>query len=130
MGPNRIVTILQFSSLLADLVNEGARHVMKSLKRIAWVFVSCLCALAQPTVTPTAVPTFTYLVNSGAFPAAQVVKVTQPATSTLPIVVVNTQVPPAPACTSTPTSCGWLSVSPSQGNTPLTLSVSINPTGL
>ena len=101
------------------------------MKRLIWLLASCLAAWAQagPTATPQVVPTFLYVMNSGAYPAAQTVKVTLPTTlATLPIVVSNAtssacgpgMVPP----------CGWLAVSPDQGHSPLTLTVSANPTGL
>lgn len=103
---------------------------MKGMKWMGGLFLGCLAAMAQPTVAPTVVPTFAYTMNSGVFPAAQLVKVTLPATiSTLPVVVSNVLAAPV-ICPAGVNPCGWLTVSPDQGHAPLTLTVSVNPTGL
>lgn len=103
---------------------------MKGMKWIPGLFAGCLGALAQPAVVPTVVPTFAYTMNSGVFPAAQLVKVTLPSTiSTLPVVVSNVLAAPV-NCPPGVNPCGWLTVSPDQGHAPLTLTVSVNPTGL
>jgi uncharacterized protein (TIGR03437 family) len=100
------------------------------MKRVAWLFTACLSAWAQgPTVTPTTVPTFTYTMNSGIFPAAQSVKVSLPASiATLPVSV-GSVTAGSVVCSGVP-PCGWLEVTPALGNAPLTLSVSVNPTGM
>ena len=106
------------------------------LKRVAWLFPGCLAAWAQgPIVSPMVVPTFNYTMNSGTYPAAQLVKVTLPTTlASLPVIVENFSVtPPDPFClidNNPSPGCDWLSVTPDSGHAPLTLSVSVNPTGL
>ncbi|MGO9261327.1 MAG: hypothetical protein ACLQU1_34230 [Bryobacteraceae bacterium] len=84
----------------------------------AWLACAC-CASAQ-TVGPTATPStlsFSYTVNSTTLPAAATVKITLPAASaSLPLVVT------APD--------NWAAVTPLGGSAPLTLTVSVNPTGL
>jgi uncharacterized protein (TIGR03437 family) len=83
-----------------------------------WFGLAC-CAGAQ-TVGPIATPStlsFSYTVNSTTLPAAATVKITLPAASaSLPLVV-------------TPPN-NWVAVTPLSGSAPLTLSVSVNPTGL
>ncbi len=80
-----------------------------------------LSAFAQaPTVSPTSL-TFSYLVNSGKFPAAGKL------TATLPASVPNATVMSV-AISSTPV--GWLTVTPTSGVSPLTMSVTVNPTSL
>lgn len=105
-------------------------HRSREMRRVAWLFLACVGARAQgPVVTPAVLPTFTYTMNSGGFPAAQTLKVTLPAAiSTLPVSVTNIQAASV-ICGGTP-PCGWLAVTPDLGNVPLTLSVSVNPTGL
>lgn len=110
--------------------------MIRVMQRLAWLFLGCLAAWAQgPIVSPMVVPTFTYTMNSGTYPAAQSVKVTLPTTlSTLPVIVENFSVTPADAAcpidNNPSTGCDWLSVTPDSGHAPLTLSVSVNPTGL
>lgn len=110
--------------------------MIRALKRVTWLFLGCLAAWGQgPIVSPMVVPTFNYTMNSGTYPAAQSVKVTLPTTlASLPVIVENFSVtPPDPFCLidNTPSpGCDWLSVTPDSGHAPLTLSVSVNPTGL
>lgn len=107
------------------------------MKRLAWVvglFGSGLLWGQGPTVSPVVVPTFTYTMNSGKAVASQTVKVTLPTGLTgLPIVVQNILVA-STDCSAlsppVPPPCGWLAVTPDQGHAPLTLTVSVNPTGL
>jgi uncharacterized protein (TIGR03437 family) len=101
------------------------------MKRLVWFFFGCLGVWAQgPIVAPTALANFTYTMNSGVFPASQTLKVTLPAgLSTLPVQVSNA-LASGSACSGKTSSCGWLQVTPDLGNAPLTLSVSVNPTGL
>ncbi len=84
----------------------------------AWLGCAC-CASAQ-TVGPTATPSslnFSYTVNSTTLPSATAVKITLPSSSSsLPLVVT----PPD----------NWAAVTPLSGSTPLTLTVTVNPTGL
>lgn len=115
---------------------RAARIMIRAMKRVAWLFLGCLAAWAQgPIVSPMVVPTFNYTMNSGTYPAAQSVKVTLPAPlATLPVIVENFSVtPPNPAClidNNPSAGCDWLSVTPDSGHAPLTLSVTVNPTGL
>jgi len=78
------------------------------------------CYASAQTVGPTATPSslnFSYTVNSTTFPPAASVKVTLPSTSSgLPLVVTPPQ--------------NWCAVTPLGGSSPLTLAVSVNPTGL
>lgn len=118
-------------------MKERAVHIMiRVMQRVAWLFLGCLAAWAQgPIVSPMVVPTFTYTMNSGTYPAAQTVKVTLPTTlAALPVIVENFTVTPADAgClidNNPSTGCDWLSVTPDSGHAPLSLSVSVNPTGL
>jgi len=74
---------------------------------------------AAPTVSPTSL-TFTYQVNNSTLPAAAKLSATLP-TSMAAVVMTATGV-------SAPQ--GWLAVSPDSGRTPMTLSVTVNPTGL
>jgi uncharacterized protein (TIGR03437 family) len=68
--------------------------------------------------------------NSGAIPASQTVKVTLPAAiATLPVQVSGAKASGV-ACDPLAGSCGWLQVTPDQGHAPLTLTVSVNPTGI
>lgn len=110
--------------------------MIRVMKRVVWLFLGCLAAWAQgPIVSPMVVPTFAYTMNSGTYPAAQTVKVTLPTTlATLPVIVENfTVTPPDAGClidNNPSPGCDWLSVTPDSGHAPLTLSVSVNPTGL
>ena len=98
------------------------------MKRVLLVFPVLLCgqAFAQnnaPTLSPTSL-SFTYQVGAATFPKAQTVKATLP--SSVPS---STQM--AVAFDSMP--AGWLTVTPSgatAGTSPLTLSVTVNPTSL
>lgn len=84
----------------------------------AWL--GCVCEASGQTAGPTATPSslsFSYQVNSTSFPASASVKITLPAASaSLPLVVT----PPD----------NWAAVTPVSGSAPLTLTVSVNPTGL
>ena len=104
---------------------------MAGIKAAAGLALSCVWAWGQsPIVSPTVVPTFSYTMNSTALPANQTVKVTLPtAVASLPVIVENVVVPSTP-CQPTVNPCGWLAVTPDQGHAPLTLTVSVNPTGL
>ena len=93
--------------------------VLRSAILVAgWLGFAC-CASAQ-SAGPTAVPSslsFSYQVNSATFPAAATVKITLPtASATLPLSITPPQ--------------NWAAVTPLSGYAPLTLSVSVNPTGL
>jgi len=90
------------------------------------VLAACLVAFGgrafaqAPVLAPTSL-NFSYLVNSGKFPPAAKL------TATLPATVPSTTVM-AVAFTSSP--AGWLTVTPSGGYSPLTMSVTANPTSL
>jgi uncharacterized protein (TIGR03437 family) len=84
----------------------------------AWLAGACVASgqTAGPVATPSTL-NFSYQVNSATFPAAATVKITLPAASaSLPLVVT----PPD----------NWAAVTPLGGSAPLTLTVSVNPTGL
>jgi uncharacterized protein (TIGR03437 family) len=106
------------------------------MKKLAWIvgwLAGSGIAFAQgPTVSPMVVPTFVYTMNSTTYPASQTVKVTLPASlSALPVVVQNIVVASTDcAALNVPSPCGWLAVTPDAGHAPLTLTVSVNPTGL
>ena len=85
---------------------------------VAWlVYASSASAQSTgPTVTPSTL-SFSYTVNSTTLPAAAAVKVTVPAAlASLPLVVT----PPY----------NWAAVTPLGGASPLTLTITVNPTGL
>ncbi len=83
-----------------------------------WLAWAC-CATAQstgPAATPTSL-SFSYTVNSTTFPTPATVKVTVPtALAGLTLQVTQTAY--------------WLAVTPETGTAPLTLTVTVNPTGL
>ena len=87
-----------------------------------WLAACFACAgvAVGQTSGPTASPStlsFSYQVNSSTFPASATVKVTLPtASASLSLVV-------------TPPN-NWVAVTPLSGSAPLTLTVSVNPTGL
>src|SRR5579863_4788833 len=103
---------------------------MEGMKRLAWLLGGCMAAWAQgPTSTPSTLNVFTYTMNSGTYPASQTVKVALPtALASLPILVTTVTSSTCGPGMSSP--CGWLAVTPDQGHSPLTLTVSANPTGL
>jgi len=83
-----------------------------------WLGWACVASAQTtgPVATPSAL-TFSYTVNSATFPAAASVKITLPASSSsLPLVVT----PPD----------NWAAVTPLSGSAPLTLTITVNPTGL
>jgi uncharacterized protein (TIGR03437 family) len=92
------------------------------MKRLLSLLFCAAIASAQssgPTVSPTSL-SFTYQVNSRAFPAAAKLTATLPAaTSTLPITVTAASAPQ-----------GWLTVTPDLGRSPLAMTVTVNPTSL
>ncbi|HUA57356.1 MAG TPA: hypothetical protein VML19_01290 [Verrucomicrobiae bacterium] len=95
---------------------------MKSAPILVSLALSATAIFAQssgPSATPGSL-SFSYQINSSTFPAAAKVTVTLPtAISSLPLSV---------SVSSTPQ--GWLTVTPSSGNAPLTLQVVVNPTSL
>src|SRR5271157_3112859 len=95
---------------------------MKSANFLVSLVLSASWAWGQST-GPTATPgslSFSYQINSTAFPAAAKVTVSLPAsTATLPLTV---------SFNSTPQ--GWLTVTPGSGYAPLALSVVVNPTSM
>jgi uncharacterized protein (TIGR03437 family) len=95
---------------------------MKSVKVLVSLVLSAAYVHGQssgPSATPGAL-SFSYQVNSTSLPAAAKVTVSLPASiSTLPLSV---------SFSSTPQ--GWLTVTPASGYAPLTLSVTVNPTGM
>jgi uncharacterized protein (TIGR03437 family) len=92
------------------------------MKRLLSLLFCAGFAAAQspgPTVSPASL-SFTYQVNSTAFPAAAKLTATLPAaTSTLPITVTVASAPQ-----------GWLTVTPDIGRSPLAMTVTVNPTSL
>jgi uncharacterized protein (TIGR03437 family) len=109
---------LKFHRHSADK-QDMKRSVLKSaILLAAWLGYACSASAqtAGPTATPSSL-SFSYTVNSTTLPAAATVKITLPAASaSLPLVVA------APD--------NWAAVTPLGGSAPLTLSVSVNPTGL
>lgn len=108
------------------------------------VFVALLTAgcwtlqAQQPTVAPSAV-TFNYQLGNTPLIQQQKVVLTLPAAYAAQTLSVNNvvvgmyQTPGAnPTCSLAPSStgCGWLSVTPSTGRSPLTLTVTANPSSL
>src|SRR5689334_2157114 len=94
---------------------------MRRLVFPAALLLSVWTAHAQsgPTANPGAL-SFTYQVNSTAFPAAGKVTVTLPTASAgLPMTVTTSSAP-----------SGWLTVTPDTGHSPLALTVVVNPTSL
>jgi uncharacterized protein (TIGR03437 family) len=112
--------VLKFCRCLAD------RRTM-SCRAVKTVFWACLAAAAGTAYGqssgPAAAPgslTFTYQVNSPTFPVAGKVTVTLPAaTALLPMNITVSSNPQ-----------GWLTVTPDTGRSPLTLTVTVNPTSL
>ncbi len=114
-------------------------RVLKSIV-MAVVLAGCWSAQAQtPTIAPSAV-NFSY--QMGATPLIQQLKVvaTLPAANASQVLTVNNVVVAmyqmsyngANICSLGPsnTGCGWLSVSPTTGKSPLTLTVTANPSTL
>jgi len=81
------------------------------------------------TVKPTSLANFTFLVDSTSnvtTPASQTLTITLPSTASSSTVIYASV--PCPA--STPLCQTWLALAPAQGLSPLTLTVTANPTGL
>ena len=74
---------------------------------------------AQPTASPTSF-SFTYQVNSATLPAAGKLTATLPKTAATGYTLTASVTP----------VMGWLTVTPGSGSSPLTLTVTVNPTGL
>jgi uncharacterized protein (TIGR03437 family) len=107
---------------------------MKMCAKLAGVAVAVLttgwaATSTAITVKPTSLVNFMFLVNSASnvtTPASQTLTVTLP--STAPVSTVISASVPCPA--ANPLCQTWLAVAPSQGHSPLTLTITANPTGL
>jgi uncharacterized protein (TIGR03437 family) len=96
------------------------RDAVCKIVAVAVILAACP---AQAAVTLTANPAsldFAYQVNDAVLPAAKTLTINSAGAATPPMVSVSATSAPA----------GWLTVTPDTGRTPLTLSVSVNTTGL
>ena len=114
-------------AILTDIGPAGLKFArdtadFRVMKRLFAMVLCAVIAAAQsagPTASPSSL-TFSYQVNSTAFPAPVKVTATLPAAiSSLPLSVVFTSSPQ-----------GWLTVTPDSGHSPLALTVTVNPTSL
>jgi uncharacterized protein (TIGR03437 family) len=96
---------------------------LKTVVLAALILLGIQSLAAQPTLAPSTPLSFSYQVNSSTLPAAQKIVATLPKSA-----ITGYTLTAGTASVSPPE--GWLTVTPNGGSSPLTLTVTVNPTGL